>query len=84
MGQRNISEPLTVDQTLEDIYASLANDNKDIDLHIVKLKAALQAAGKSHAEIDPRRLFQNNREGRKMMQAYFRKRGVKIVFKDQG
>ncbi len=72
---------MTIDQALENIYTSLANDNEDIDLHIKALRAAMAESGAKQAEIDPARLYQNNREGRKMMQAYFRKRGVKITFK---
>lgn len=64
----------------EAIYASLDNGNEDIDLHIANLEAALKAAGKAEAVFEPARLAQNNREGRKMMQAYFKKRGVRVVF----
>ena len=32
------------------------------------------------ASFAPERLSQNNRSGRKMMQSYFKKRGVKVVF----
>jgi hypothetical protein len=31
---------------------------------------------------DPTRLVQNNRAGRKLMQAYFRQRGVSVSFSD--
>lgn len=64
----------------EAIYTSLANNNEDIDLHIAVLKEALMASGQSEAVFAPDRLAQNNREGRKMMQAYFKKRGVKVTF----
>lgn len=64
----------------EAIYTSLANNNEDIDLHIAALKTALKAEGKTEAVFEPARLVQNNREGRKMMQAYFKKRGVKVSF----
>lgn len=64
----------------EDIYKSLENDNEEIDRHIARLKQALAAAGADQATFDPARLPQNNRSGRKTMQAYFRQRGVKIVF----
>jgi hypothetical protein len=71
---------LSVEQAVEEIYTSLQNDNEDIDTHIANLKAALAAAGKKEAVFAPARLAQNNREGRKTMQAYFRKRGVSVVF----
>ena len=64
----------------EAIYTSLMNNNEDIDLHIATLKGALKAAGKNEAVFEPARLAQSNREGRKMMQAYFKKRGVKVTF----
>ena len=71
---------LQIEQALEDIYTSLHNDNEDIDLHIANLKTALTAAGQKEAVIAPARLWQNNREGRKTLQAYFKKRGVNVVF----
>lgn len=71
---------LSIDQAKDAIYQSLANDNEDIDLHIGNLKAALSAAGEKEAEFEADKLSQNNRAGRKMMQSYFKKRGVKVVF----
>jgi hypothetical protein len=65
---------------IEDIYNALANDNEDIDLHITRLKDSVAASGAKQAVFDPARLVQNNRAGRKLMQAYFRQRGVVVVF----
>jgi hypothetical protein len=65
---------------IEDIYNALANNNEDIDLHITRLKDSVAASGAKHAVFDPARLVQNNRAGRKLMQAYFRQRGVVVVF----
>lgn len=65
----------------EDIYKALENDNEDIDLHIARLKEALAAAGAREAVFDPARLVQGNRAGRKLMQSYFKKRGVAVAFK---
>jgi hypothetical protein len=70
----------TVAETTDAIYASLQEDNKDLDTHIAKLKAALAREGLREAKFDPARLTQNNRAGRKLMQAYFRQRGVKVAF----
>lgn len=70
----------TVAAVTEDIYTSLANDNEDIDHHIARLKEALAAEGAKQAVFDPARLAQNNRAGRKLMQSYFKKRGVNVVF----
>lgn len=71
---------LSVEQALENIYTSLQNDNMDIDTHIDALKSALVPTGKTAITVDPSRLAQNNRQGRKMMQSYFKKRGVAVSF----
>jgi hypothetical protein len=65
---------------IEDIYKALANNNENIDLHITRLKNSLAASDAKQAVFDPARLAQNNRAGRKLMQAYFKKRGVAVVF----
>lgn len=70
----------TIGTVTEDIYTALQNDNEDIDRHIARLKEALSAAGAKQAVFDSARLVQNNRAGRKLMQAYFKKRGVTVVF----
>ena len=71
---------LTVAEATDSIYASLRADNADIDAHIATLKAALKREGIKQAVFDPTRLAQNNRSGRKLMQAYFRQRGVSVTF----
>jgi hypothetical protein len=73
---------LTVAEAMERIYESLANDNAEIDARIKDLKAALTAEGLKEAVVEPARLAQNNRQGRKLMQSYFRKKGVTVVFAD--
>ncbi|MDO1581539.1 hypothetical protein [Rhizobium oryzicola] len=75
-----MSEPTVADVT-DRIYQSLQADNADLDLHIAALKAALAHEGLKEAVFDPQRLVQNNRSGRKLMEAYFRQRGVKVAFK---
>lgn len=74
-----MSQP-TVADAIEQVYASLQADNADLDLHIATLKAALAEAGVKEAIFDPARLAQGNRSGRKLMQAYFRQRGVTVKF----
>lgn len=74
-----MSEPTVAEATTR-IYQSLQADNADIDTHIATLKAALAREGLKEVVIDPAKLVQNNRSGRKLMQAYFRQRGVKVVF----
>lgn len=76
-----MSEP-TVAEATENIYASLRADNADIDVHIATLKAALAREGIKQAVFDPAKLAQSNRSGRKLMQAYFRQRGVSVTFSD--
>ena len=71
---------LTLAQAIENIYASLREDNKDLDQHITALKAALAREGAKEAVFEPSKLAQNNRSGRKLMQSYFRKKGVAVVF----
>lgn len=74
-----MSEPTIADATNR-IYESLQADNADIDVHIATLKAVLTRAGLKEAVFDPSRLVHNNRAGRKLMQAYFRQRGVAVKF----
>lgn len=74
-----MSEP-TVAEATDSIYASLRANNADIDRHIAALKASLAREGIEQAVFDPTRLAQNNRSGRKLMQAYFRQRGVSVRF----
>lgn len=71
---------LTLHQAQENIYASLADDNRDLDHHIAALKAVLARDGLKEAVFAPSRLAQSNRQGRKLMQSYFRKRGVAVSF----
>ena len=71
---------MTVAEALEQIYASLQNDNAGIDDCIREAKAAMAAEGLKVLTVEPSRLAQNNRQGRKIMQAYFRKKGVSVAF----
>jgi hypothetical protein len=72
---------LTYAAAIENIYTSIRADNTDLLEHIAALKAAMAREGKKEAVFDPTKLAQNNRQGRKLMQAYFRQRGVKVEFK---
>jgi len=69
-----------MDEILEEIYASLHNDNEGINGLIEKLKVSLKDAGAKHAVADARRIPVQNRQGRKVMQSYFKKRGVELEF----
>jgi len=71
---------LTVSQAIDNIYASLNNDNEDIDSHIAALKAAMAREGVKEAVFETARLAQSNRQGRKLMQSYFKKKGVAVAF----
>jgi hypothetical protein len=70
----------SVEDATDSIYSSLHADNADLDTHIATLRDALARAGLKEAVFDPARLAQRNRSGRKLMQAYFRKRGVTVKF----
>lgn len=78
--QAIIMSALSKEQALENVYTSLNNDNDDIDVHIAALKDTLSPDDKKTVMVDAERLPQNNRQGRKMMQSYFKKRGVIVTF----
>ncbi|WP_417435689.1 hypothetical protein [Hoeflea sp.] len=71
---------LTLTQAIDNIYASITNDNEDLDSHIAALKAAMAREGVKEAVFEPSKLAQSNRQGRKIMQSYFRKNGVAVTF----
>jgi hypothetical protein len=71
---------LSLTAAIDNVYASLRANNADLDTHIVALKAAMAREGAKEAVFDPTKLAQNNRSGRKLMQSYFRKRGVAVTF----
>jgi hypothetical protein len=75
---------LTLAEATDNIYASIKNDNEDLDLHIAALKAAMQREGKKEAVFEVTKLAQPNRAGRKLLEAYFRKKGVAVVFTAAG
>lgn len=67
-------------KALEDIYASLHNDNENLDQLIIALKIILRAENMKSVDVDLAKIPQPNRQGRKMMQSYFAKRGVTVTF----
>lgn len=71
---------MSVEAAIEAIYVSLANDNAELDFRIKDLKEAMSNAGQKEAIFDTSKLAQNNRQGRKLMQSYFKQKGVKINF----
>jgi hypothetical protein len=71
---------VTVAEAIANVYASLKADNADLDQHIAALTAAMVREEAAEAVFAPARLAQNNRQGRKLMQAYFKKRGVRVAF----
>ncbi len=70
----------TVAEVTTKIYVSLHADNVDLDQHIAALKQAMAREGVKEAVFDPAKLTHGNRSGRKLMQAYFRQRGVTVKF----
>ncbi len=71
---------ITVSQAIDAIYASIKNNNEDLDAHIAALKAAMAREGAKEAVFEPAKLAQSNRQGRKIMQSYFKKKGVAVSF----
>lgn len=71
---------MSVENAIEAIYESLRNDNAELDFKIKDLKEAMKAENKTEVLFEPSKLAQNNRQGRKLMQSYFKQKGVKINF----
>jgi hypothetical protein len=71
---------LTLSQAIDNIYTSIHANNEDLDTHIAALKAAMAREGAKEAVFEPSKLAQSNRQGRKIMQAYFKKKGVAVSF----
>ena len=71
---------ITVSQAIDAIYASIRNDNEELDAHIAALKGAMAREGVRQATFEAGKLVQPNRQGRKLMQSYFRKKGVTVAF----
>ncbi|WP_322989833.1 MULTISPECIES: hypothetical protein [unclassified Hoeflea] len=71
---------LTLNQAIDNIYASIKNNNEDLDANIAALKAAMVREGVKEAVFEPSKLAQSNRQGRKIMQSYFKKKGVIVSF----
>jgi hypothetical protein len=71
-----------VAQALENVHASLDANNAGLDAAIAALKTALTEKGEKKVRMDKERLPQNNRQGRKMLQTYFKKRGVEVVYSE--
>ncbi len=72
-----------VKAALEAVHAALNDNNQGLDARIAELKAALAQAGQKTVTMDQTRLPQNNRQGRKMLQTYFKKRGVVVEYAQQ-
>ncbi|KKB77987.1 hypothetical protein VW35_12755 [Devosia soli] len=71
---------ISVSEATDAVYASIKNNNEDLDLHIAALKAAMAREGAKEAVFETAKLAQPNRQGRKLMQAYFKKKGVAVSF----
>ena len=71
---------LTLAEAIDNVCASMKAGNEDLDDHIKALKGVMARDGLKEAVFEPAKLAQNNRSGRKLMQSYFRKRGVDVTF----
>ncbi len=72
-----------VKKALDEVHAALNDNNTGLDEKIAALKTALAGAGEKQVKMDQTRLPQNNRQGRKMLQTYFKKRGVIVVYEPE-
>lgn len=70
----------TVEQAIEAIYPLLDARSDELDPQIAVLKAAMKEAGTKEAVFETAKLAQPNRQGRKLMQSYFKKKGVVVSF----
>jgi hypothetical protein len=70
----------TVSEAIDAIYTSLQNNNEELDSHIAALKRAMTLEGIKEATFETSKLVQPNRQGRKLMQSYFKKKGVAVGF----
>ena len=70
----------TVKDALEKVHACLDDNNTGLDTAIAELKLAMINAGEKNVTMVKERLPQNNRQGRKMLQTYFKKRGVTVEY----
>ncbi len=71
---------MNIETATEAIYKSLEMDNEDIDLHISNLKEVMKNNGDKEVVFKVGHIPVQNREGRKTLQSYFKKRGVKVIF----
>ena len=71
---------ITVSAAIDAVLASIKNDNEDLDLQIAALKDAMTREGVKEAVFETAKLPQPNRQGRKLMQSYFKKKGVAVSF----
>lgn len=67
-------------EALEKVHASLNDNNQGLDAAIAELKAALLSKGETKVTMQKERLPNNSRPGRKMLQTYFKKRGVTVEY----
>ncbi len=71
---------ISLQQAIDNIYASLKADNAELLERIAELRAAMAREGVKEAVFEPAKLAQNNRQGRKLMQAFFRNHGIIVSF----
>jgi hypothetical protein len=69
-----------VKEALDAVHAALNDNNVGLDAAIASLKQAIEGAGQKSVTMDKTRLPNNSRPGRKMLQSYFKKRGVVVEF----
>lgn len=75
-----MTQTAAVTEALENIYVSINGNNENLDQYIADLKKALN--GEKNVMVDVKRIPVRNRQGRKLMQSYFKKRGILVTFEE--
>ena len=71
----------TLEQATEGLYTALNSDElSEIDTALIALRSELDKVNEKSIEIEPTRLPNNTRQGRRMLQSYSAKRGIKVTF----
>jgi len=76
-----MTQNAAVTEALENIYMSINGNNENLDQYIGDLKKALN--GGKDVTVDVKRIPVRNRQGRKLMQSVFKKRGILLTFGDK-
>lgn len=73
---------MSVENALNGLYEALNADDNNAGVNdaIAAMKAALSEADEKSVEVEPTKLPNNTREGRRMLKSYAKKRGLVVTF----